>query len=344
MHTYTKRGQEIRLRSRPVGAATTENFETVEVDVPSPSPGQILVRNTWISVDPYMRGRMDDAESYIPPFAVGAALEGGALGRVIASESAEIPVGAIVSHFGGWRTHAVLDASAATVIDTDLAAPEHYLGALGVTGLSAYVALTETAPVREGDVVFVSAAAGAVGSIAGQLARRLGAARVIGSAGGPTKTRRAVEDFGFDAAIDYTEGDIAGRLASLAPEGIDVYVDLVGGDHLEAAIGALRVGGRVALVGAISGVNATDRVPGPSNLIRAIANRLTLRGMIISDHLDRFAEYLPRAAGWLADGTLRAENTVVDGLENAPQAFLSLFQGANTGKLLVRLNEEGDAA
>jgi len=333
------RGREIRLHSRPTGAATHDNFELVEVDVPTPGPRQVLVRNTWMSVDPYMRGRMDDAESYIPPFTLGAALDGGAIGEVIASEASAIPVGTMVSHFAGWRTHAVLDAAAVIPIDTEVVAPEDYLGVLGTTGLTAYIALTETAPVREGDVVFVSAAAGAVGSVAGQIAKLLGASRVIGSAGGPVKARRVVEEFGYDAAIDYTAGDIAGQLAAHAPGGIDVYVDHVGGDHLEAAVGALRVNGRAALVGAISGYNTTEPVPGPSNLYRVIVNRLSLRGMIVSDHLHRFADYIPRATAWLADGSLRTESTVVNGLDNAPEAFLSLFRGANTGKLLVRLDE-----
>ena len=338
MSTSTFTGHEVRLRSRPHGEPVAENFELLEVQVPAPERGQVLVQNTWMSVDPYMRGRMDDAESYIAPFVLGEAMTGAAIGEVIASEAPSVPVGATVSHFAGWRTHAVLDAAHVTSIDTALASPEHHLGVLGTTGLTAYIALTETAPVRAGDVVFVSAAAGAVGSVAGQIARLLGASRVIGSAGGATKARRAVKDFGFDTVIDYTAGRIADQLDEAAPDGIDVYVDMVGADHLEAAIGALRTGGRVAMVGAISGYNAVDSSPGPSNLYRAVTNRLTLRGMIISDHLHRTPEYVAKAAAWIADGSLHAETTVVDGLDNAPEAFLSLFRGVNTGKLLVRLD------
>lgn len=334
-----RRGQEVRLRSRPAGEPTAENFDLVDVEIPTPGPGQVLVRNTWMSVDPYMRGRMDDTESYIAPFALGAPLDGGAIGEVVASNAADVPVGSTVSHLAGWRSHAVLDAVSLTPVDTSVAPPEHYLGVLGMTGLTAYVALTDTAPVEEGDVVFISAAAGAVGSVAGQLARLLGASRVIGSAGGEAKVARAVADFGFDAAIDYTAGDVVGQLAALAPEGIDVYIDLVGGEHLEAALGALRRNGRVAIVGAISGYNSTGPARGPANFYRTLPRRLSLRGMIVSDHADRTSEYVERATGWLADGSLRAENTVVEGLENAPAAFLSLFRGANTGKLLVRLGE-----
>ncbi|MFI0448118.1 NADP-dependent oxidoreductase [Actinomadura sp. 6N118] len=327
--------REIRLASRPTGEPVPDNFELTEVEVPQPGKGQILVRNTWMSVDPYMRGRMDDAESYMPPFQIGAPLEGSAVGEVIASGDPGIPVGAKVTHFLGWREHVVLNVSDAVVIDTGLARPEDYLGALGTTGLTAYLAVTDIAPVKEGDVVFVSGAAGAVGSVAGQLARKLGAAKVIGSAGGPEKAKKLVEDFGFDAAIDYRTGDLPAQLAEHAPEGIDVYVDNVGGDHLEAAIETLNVHGRVALVGMISEYNAP--VPGPRNLYSAVTKRLTLRGVLVTDHLDRFPEYIGKAAGWLADGTLHTEETVVEGLENAPAAFLGVLRGANTGKMLVRL-------
>lgn len=331
--------REIRLASRPVGEPGRETFELVTTEVSPPAEGQVLVRNTWMSVDPYMRGRMDDVPSYIPPFALGAALEGSAVGEVVASRAESVPVGATVAHFQGWREYAVLDAASATVVDTSLAPAEAYLGALGPTGLSAYVALTRTAPVREGDVVLVSAAAGAVGSVAGQLARKLGASRVIGSAGGSHKTKRLIDDFGFDAAIDYRQGMLADQLAQAAPGGIDVYLDAVAGDHLEAAIGAMRPGGRIAMVGAISGYNATGSVPGPGNLFTAAAKEVTLRGMLVSNHLDLFAEWIPKAASWLADGTLHTEVTVEEGLDRAPDAFLGMMRGANTGKMLVRLGE-----
>ncbi|MEV4201181.1 NADP-dependent oxidoreductase [Micromonospora globbae] len=337
MSDSTMASREIRLASRPIGEPGPENFELVEVAVPQPRDGQILVRNTWMSVDPYMRGRMDDAESYIPPFEIGKALEGSAIGEVVASNVASIPVGATVSHFLGWREHAVLDAAEATVVDTDIARPQDYLGALGTTGLTAYLAVTEIAPVRQGDVVFVSAAAGAVGSVAGQLARKFGAARVIGSAGGPEKGKKLVEDFGFDAAVDYRAGSLTEQLAAAAPEGIDVYVDNVGGDHLGAALDAMKVHGRIALVGMISGYNASEPLPGPSNIYAAATKRLTLRGVLVSDHLHRFPEYIGKAAGWLADGTLHTEETVLEGIEQAPAAFFGVLGGANTGKMLVRL-------
>ncbi|MEV0150747.1 MULTISPECIES: NADP-dependent oxidoreductase [unclassified Nonomuraea] len=329
--------REVHLVARPSGEPKPADFALVEATLPDPGEGQILVRNDWMSVDPYMRGRMNDVKSYVPPFRLGEAMDGGAVGTVIVSNAESVPVGATVLHSGGWREHAVLDATQARVVDTEIAPPQTYLGVLGMVGLTAYAGLKEVAPVKEGDVVFVSGAAGAVGLIAGRVARHLGAARVIGSAGGPTKTRRLVEEFGYDAAIDYRAGDLPGQLADAAPDGIDVYFDNVGGDHLQAALGALNTFGRVALCGAISQYNATEPVPGPSNLSLAVGKRLTLRGFLVRDHQHLAAEYVPLAAAWLRDGTLRSEETVVDGLDNAVDAFLGLLRGANTGKMLIRL-------
>ena len=328
--------REVRLAGRPVGEPTPAEFALVEAPVPAPGPGQALVRNTWMSVDPYMRGRMDDAESYIEPFAVGEPLEGSAVGTVVASAADALPVGATVVHFSGWRDYALVDAAAATVVDTALAPEEAYLHVLGPTGFTAYLALTEIAPVRPGDVVFVSSAAGAVGSVAVQLARTLGASRVVGSAGGPAKVAR-LAGLGVDAVVDHRAGPVAPQLAAAAPDGIDVYVDNVGGEHLEAAIGALRTHGRVAVVGAIGEYNATEPVPGPTNLYTIATRRLTLRGVLVTDHLDAMPAYVARAAGWLADGSLRADVTVVDGLDRAPQALIDLLRGAAVGKMLVRL-------
>jgi NADPH-dependent curcumin reductase CurA len=335
--TPTRTGREFRLAARPVGEPRPSDLELVTTEVPDLADGQILVRNTWMSVDPYMRGRMDAAPSYIEPFALGEPLQGSALGEVVASRAPQVPVGATVRHFLGWREYAVLDAAAATVVDIALAPPPAWLGVLDIPGLTAHLAVTETAPVREGDVVLVSAAAGAVGSVAGQLARTLGASRVIGIAGGPRKVEKLVTDFGFDAAIDHRAGPIGTQLPAVAPDGIDVYVDHVGGEHLEAAIAALRVGGTAALVGAISGYNDTEPAPGPRNLYEVVKKRLTLRGLLVTDHLDRFETWIPHAARLLADGRLRTAETVVDGLESAPEALIGVLRGANIGKMLVRL-------
>ncbi|WP_217561755.1 NADP-dependent oxidoreductase [Streptomyces sp. GbtcB6] len=332
--------REWQLTTRPVGEPTAENFAFTTVTVPDPGPGQVLVRNTWLSVDPYMRGRMSDRRSYTPPFALGETMTGDAVGTVIASQAPDVPVGATVSHYKAWREYALLDAEHVKVVDTALAPPQTYLGLLGLTGLTAYAAVIDAAPVKKGDVVFVSGAAGAVGSVAGQFAKKLGAAKVIGSAGGPEKARRVVEDFGFDAAIDYRAGDVLGQLAKAAPEGIVVYVDNVGGGHLQAALVAMNDHGRIALVGAISQYNATGPVPGPSALPLAIGKRLSLRGLIAWDHADLLPELTRNASAWLADGSLRADETVVDGIEHALDALLAMMRGANTGKMLVRLAQD----
>jgi NADPH-dependent curcumin reductase CurA len=332
--------REWQLIARPVGEPKAADFRMLAAEVADPGPGQILVRNTWLSVDPYMRGRMNDVPSYIPPFQLDEPMTGGAVGVVVAAgDGSPVPVGTTVSHFEGWREYALLDAAHAQPLDVTAVPPQAYLGVLGITGLTAYVGLTEIAPVKEGDVVFVSGAAGAVGSIAGQIARRLGASKVIGSAGGPQKVKRVQEDFGFDAAIDYREGNLSAQLKAAAPEGVDVYFDNVGGDTLEAALSRMNLFGRIALCGAISVYNAESAPAGPRNLSLAIGKSLTLRGFTIGHHMKTFPEYIGKASGWLADGSLRADETVVDGVENALNAWFGLMSGANTGKMLVRLPE-----
>jgi NADPH-dependent curcumin reductase CurA len=329
--------REWRLVARPVGEPKPSDFSLTPVELEDLGPGQVLVRNDWMSVDPYMRGRMDDRPSYIPPFQLGEAMTGSAVGTVLASRSDAVPAGATVLHFLGWREYAVMDATMARVIDTNLAPAQAYLGVLGTTGLTAWAGLTEIAPVQRGEVVFVSAAAGAVGSVAGQFARLLGASRVIGSAGGPEKASRVVADYGFDVCLDYREGDIVGQLRAAAPDGIDVYFDNVGDDHLDAALRTMNNHGRVAMCGAIAVYNATTPQPGPASLWNAISKRLTLRGFIALDHLGLMPTFVPRAAGWLRDGSLRADETIVSGIENAVDAFSAMMRGANTGKMLVRL-------
>ena len=256
------------LAARPHGAPTPEDFRLETVDLPPLEEGQVLVANAVMSVDPYMRGRMNDVKSYVPPFQIDAPLEGGAVGTVIESRNADLPVGASVLHQLGWREHSVLAGQDATVVDTDAAPDSAYLGVLGMTGLTAYAGLTAVAQMKEGDVVFVSGAAGAVGSTVGQLAKALGASRVIGSAGSAEKVRR-LEELGFDAAFNYRDGAVADLLAEAAPDGIDVYFDNVGGEHLEAAIGAMNRGGRAALCGAISQDNSTETPPAQRGLLRS---------------------------------------------------------------------------
>jgi NADPH-dependent curcumin reductase CurA len=315
-----------------------ENFALVDVDLPDPGPGEVLVRNTFMSVDPYMRGRMNDVPSYAPPYQVGQVMYGGALGEVVVSNSPDLATGQTVRHNSGWRDHVVAPARAFQPVDVgdDLPSPSAYLGVLGMPGLTAYVGLLDIAAFQPGEAVFVSGAAGAVGSVAGQLAKLRGASRVVGSAGSAAKVARLLE-LGFDAAFNYKDGPVAEQLAKAAPDGIDVYFDNVGGDHLEAAIGQLKPFGRVALCGAISQYNASAPVPGPSNLTMAVGKRLTLRGYIVSDHYDRNAAFLADVAPAVQAGRIAIDETIVDGLENATSAFLGLLRGDNLGKMVVRL-------
>ena len=328
--------RQIVLASRPQGAPTADNFRLETVELPQLADGQVLVRNVVMSVDPYMRGRMNDVKSYVAPFEIDAPLDGGAVGEVIASRSDDVAVGQHVLHGLGWREHAVLPAKSVRVVDTDAAPASTYLGVLGLTGLTAYVGLTAVAGMREGDTVFVSGAAGAVGQAAGQIAKALGAGRVVGSAGSADKVARVVE-LGYDAAFSYRDGPVAEGLASVAPDGIDVYFDNVGGEHLEAAIGALSTFGRVAMCGAISQYNSTEPPAAPRNLALAIGKGLTLRGFIVGQYPELVAEYHSRAPQGLAEGRLRSDETFRDGLDAAPQAFMDLLDGANTGKMLLRL-------
>lgn len=331
------RTREVRLASRPHGAPTSENFRIAETDLPELAAGQVLVQNTVMSVDPYMRGRMNDTKSYVPAFQIDEALDGGAVGTVIASRSDDIPVGASVTHGLGWREHAIVPASSARAIDTSKVADSAYLGILGMPGLTAYAGLMNAAEMTKGDSVFVSGAAGAVGSLVGQIARLSGASRVVGSAGSAEKVAR-LRELGFDAAFNYRDGSVSEQLGKAAPEGIDVYFDNVGGDHLEAALTHLRTDGRVALCGAIAQYNATEPTCAPRNLALAIGKRLTLRGFIVGKYADQVRpEFERRMTEWLAADEIRWDETFRDGLDNAPQAFIDLLEGANTGKMLVRL-------
>ncbi len=326
---------EIHLASRPSGWPTAENFRLVEADLPEPEPGQVLVRNTFMSVDPYMRGRMNDVKSYVPPFQLDAPLDGGAVGEVVASADDSLQVGDTVLHQAGWRGHALLSAKAARRVDVSQVPASAYLGVLGMPGLTAYAGLTRIAGLTEGDAVLVSGAAGAVGSVAGQLARLLGAGKVVGTAGSDDKVAWLTDELGFDAAVNYKHGPVGKLLKPHAP--FDVYFDNVGGDHLEAAMFHLRDNGRIAACGAIAQYNADEPTPGPRNMMMIVSKRLTLRGFIVSDHGDLAPEFYRRAGAWVAEGKLTARETVVDGLENAPEAFLDLMRGANTGKMIVRL-------
>ena len=327
--------REIHLAARPSGWPTDADFRTVTVELPDPGPGQVLVRNTFLSVDPYMRGRMNDVKSYVPPFELDAPMDGGAVGEVVASADDTLRVGDTVLHQAGWREHALLPASQVRRVDTARVPPSAYLGVLGMPGLTAYVGLTRVAQLREGDAVLVSGAAGAVGSAAGQMARLLGASRVVGSAGSAEKAAWLTGELGFDAAVNYKDGPVGRQLREHAP--FDVYFDNVGGDHLEAAITHLADHGRIAACGAVAQYNDERPSPGPRNLMMFVSKRLTMRGFIVTDHADVAGEFHERAGAWVADGRLVHRETVVPGFEQTVAAFLDLLRGGNTGKMLVRV-------
>jgi len=337
----------VHLVRHPNGEVRESDFRIVDVDVAGPGHGEVLVRNTWTSVDAAHRLRLREKAppGYFAAFALGQAMDGIAtVGEVVASRADGFEVGDTVRHAAGWRDYALIEAARPALggigtlarVDTDAAAPEAYLGALGGSGLTAYVGLFDVAGLRDGDVVWVSAAAGSVGSLVAQMAK-LSGHRVIGSAGSDDKVSYLLDELGLDAAFNYKAGPLAQLLRGAAPDGIDVYFDNVGGDHLEAALGTLRQGGRVAMCGAISEYEDPRPAPGPSNLFLAVANDLTLRGFRGSSYADAMPEMQHAVGGWLRDGRLRYQETIVEGLERAPEALVKLLGGATIGKTLVRI-------
>ena len=317
------------------------DFAIESIPVPAPGPGQLLVRNAFMSVDPSMRGRLEPTEKhYTTNFVPGQPLDGSAIGVVIESHDASVPVGAAVRHRLGWRERAVVDAAAVTVHDPAVAPLNQWLGVLGQTGFTAYAGLVRTAELKTGDAVFVSAAAGAVGTMVGQFARLLGAARVVGSAGGETKRKLLVDELGFDDAFDYRAGPAAEQLRRVAPDGIDVYFDNVGGEQLVAALDAMHLNGRVALCGMISNFDAANPRYDISKLISVVLKRLTIRGFIVRDHENLRPEFEERVAVWLRSGEVVSRDTIYDGLERAVDALFGVMSGANVGKMLVRLDPD----
>ena len=341
MTNQTSRGWA--LASRPVGTPKAEDFQLVTEDVPAPADGQIQVRNTWMSVDPYMRGRMMDRESYVPPFQIGDVMQGGAVGVVTASSHADYALGDKVRTMAGWREGftAAPEAVLAEKLPPSDLPDQYFLGIAGMPGLTAYAGILRIGELKEGDTVFVSGAAGAVGSAVVQIAK-IKNCTVIGSAGGAEKCA-FVKSLGADHVIDYkahpgTEGLVA-ALRAAAPKGIDVYFDNVGGDHLEAAIECSRPFARLALCGAIAQYNDTEPAPGPRNLVQAVGKQLKLQGFIVSSHADMVGDFIKDMASWIASGQLKTQETVLEGIDRAPEAFMGLFSGANTGKMLVKLSD-----
>jgi NADPH-dependent curcumin reductase CurA len=337
MSVQTREWQLIR---RPHGEPVAEDFALVSLERPDPQPGEVVVSTIAMSVDPYMRGRMNATKSYAASWELGETMQGGAIGQVIDSRSDDVPVGSLVLHGLGWRDVAVLPAAHVSVVQPLPGLPlSLYLGVLGMPGLTAWAGLFRLAAFQPGDVVFVSGAAGAVGSLVGQFARLRGASRVVGSAGTAEKVAW-LRSIGFDTAFDYHDGPVADSLAAAAPEGIDVFFDNVGGEHLEAAITAFRTFGRAALCGSISSYNAVSAPPGPRNLGLVVGKQLSLRGFIVGSHADLRPEFVEAVSGWLREGRLVARETVVEGLDAAVDAFRALLSGGNTGKMVVRLTPD----
>jgi NADPH-dependent curcumin reductase CurA len=327
--------REVRLRKRPIGAATPEHFDIVSVTLPPPSAGEVQVKNLWMSVDPYMRGRMDTSESYVEPYALGKAMEGGAVGEVVKSNDPAFKTGDFVRSYLGWREGFNASASQLEKVSVEQFPLPAYLGTAGMPGLTAYIGLIRIAELKPEDIVFVTGAAGAVGSTAVQIAKARGN-RVIGSAGGAEKTA-FLREIGCDAVIDYkAETDFESALRRVAPDGIDVCFDNVGAEQLDAALALARPNSRFALCGAIYMYNMAP-TRGPGNIWRAIDMKITLKGFICTDHLDMTSDFYTDLGNWYADGKVTMRDTIREGIESAPEAFMGLFNGENIGKMLVKL-------
>jgi len=327
--------REIRLASRPKGMPAAENFTLAEVKLRPIEEGEVLVRNVYMSVDPYMRGRMREGKSYIAPFELGKPLEGGAVGEVLDSRAKGFGPGDVVVSSYGWRECFIARPGELRAVAHDIKPLSVYLGVLGMPGMTAWAGL-QLAEIKAGDVLYISGAAGAVGNVAGQLAKLHGC-RVIGSAGSDDKVAFLRSECGFDSAFNYNHGPILEQLRHAAPEGIDAYFDNVGGEALEAALSALRTGGRIVACGAISMYNDETPRPGPSNLFNIITKRLTIKGLMVFDFMGRQDEFDREVGGYFRAGKLKNEETVVEGLDNAVTAFIGLFQGTNMGKMVVKL-------
>jgi len=334
----TAMNRQIVLKRRPVGLPRPDDFELVESSAPAPGDGEVLVRTIYLSLDPYMRGRISGARSYAQSVEPGQVIVGGTVGQVVESRFAGLAPGAFVQGQAGWQSHAVAEGASLRPLDPAQAPISTALGVLGMPGLTAYVGLLDIGRPKSGETVVVSAASGAVGSAVGQIARIKGA-RVVGIAGARDKCEYVVRELGFDQCVSHRAADLAGDLAAACPQGIDVYFENVGGVVLEAVMPLLNQGARIPLCGLISEYNATTSTPGP-NLRPLLFNRVLLQGFIVSDHLARMGDFVRDCGGWLREGQLKYREDIVEGLERAPEAFIGLLQGQNFGKLLVRVGED----
>jgi NADPH:quinone reductase len=340
MGSQIDRNVQVLLARRPSGAPTPEDFRIVESPVPTPSQGTVLVQNLYLSLDPYMRGRMNDAKSYIPPIEIDAVMGGGTVGRVVQSDEPKLPEGTIVEGLLGWQGFATAKPKALRVVDPSLAPISTALGALGMPGLTAYFGLLDLGKPVPGNTVVVSAASGAVGSLVGQIAKLEGC-RTVGVVGTDEKAKYIVDSLGYDAAINYRTADNLRReIRDAAPKGVDVYFDNVGGPVTDAVFDNLAQRARIVLCGQISQYNASRQEMGPRNLTRILVTRSRIEGFIVFDYLERYPEGLNALSTWLANGEITYKEDIVDGLENAPQTFIGLLEGKNFGKLLVKIAEE----
>jgi NADPH-dependent curcumin reductase CurA len=336
----TSENRQVRLAQRPVGRPDDSTWEVTSEPIPEPADGQFTVRVDYVSLDPAMRGWLNDIRSYVPPVGIGEVMRAHAVGRVSASKNAIYPVGQMVSGNFGVCEYALSDGAGVLAVDEALAPGPTWLGALGFPGMTAYFGLMDVGRLKEGDTVVISGAAGAVGSIAGQIAKLKGC-KVIGIAGGPEKCSWLTEELGFDAAIDYKSGSVGRALRTAAPEGIGIYFDNVGGEILDAALTRLRKNARVVLCGAISGYNATDPQPGPAHYLSLLVNRASMTGFIIFDYLDRFPEGMAAVSEWIRRGELVAREQVeTGGVEAFGRTLNLLFDGANTGKLVLKVSSD----
>ena len=332
--------RQLLLAKRPVGEPAPDDFEVREEELQPPGDGEALVKVLQISLDPAMRGWMRDTPSYVPPVGLGEVMRAGTTGVVVESNSDRLQPGDFVVGMLGVQEQGVASDKALTKVDTNMAPLATYLGGLGMPGLTAYFGLTEVGELKEGDTVVISGAAGAVGSVAGQLAKAMGASKVVGIAGGPDKCQWIVDDLGFDAAIDYKNESVGRRLHELVPDGINVYFDNVGGDILDAALANLAWGARVVICGAISQYNAEGGMRGPSNYMMLLVRRARMQGFLVFDYVKQYGEALQRMAAWRNDGLLKTREEIVEGgLEDFHPTLMKLFAGENTGKLILQIAE-----
>jgi len=333
--------KQILLKSRPEGWVSADNFEVASAPIPEPAKGEMLLQAIYMSVDPYMRGRMNDVKSYVPPFQIGEPCQAGIVGKVVASNGGKYGVGTYLTGMGLWANYMVSNGEGFQPVEAGLAPLSYYLGVLGMPGMTAYVGLKGVANLQEGEQLFVSAASGAVGQVVGQIGKNMGC-HVAGSAGSDDKVAYLTDELGFDAAFNYKTDNVYKAVAATNPKGIDVYFENVGGPVLEAVISNLNFNARVALCGMISNYNATleDMPPGPRNMAILVGRSVKMQGFIVFNYPDLCAEWVKLAAGWLKSGKLKYRESVAEGIENAPQAFVDMLQGKNFGKQVVRLADD----